>query len=282
MQAYWRSLLFVPANAPQRWAKAHTRGADALIVDLEDSTQPDAKAAARNQAREAVRFLADQNATVTVRVNNEPGLLDDDLTAVVQPGLAAIILPKTKQADEVSALDRRLMELETRAGMSGDSVRIIPVIESPAALERATQIADGPRLIGLALGSEDFSLALRRPPAPACLDLACQTVAYAAAARDIMGIGMACGIGDFTDLDAWGREARRAHAMGLTGAMAIHPSQIPPLNEAFGYSPAEIADARDILAAWATRQEGVVSHNGRMLDQPVVERARRVLASLGE
>lgn len=282
MQTYWRSLLFVPANAPQRWAKAHTRGADALIVDLEDSTQPEAKDEARAHAAEAVRFLADHNAVVTVRVNNQPDLLEADLAAVVQPGLSAIILPKTEQADELRRLDHLLMELETRAGMSGDSVRVIPVIESPAALEHITRIADGPRLIGLALGSEDFSLAMRRPPAPACLDLACQSVAYAAVARDIMGIGMACGIGDFTNLDTWRREARRAHAMGLTGAMAIHPAQIPPLNEAFGYSPAEIAEARDILAAWERRQDGVVSHKGRMLDQPVVERARRVLTSLSE
>lgn len=277
----WRSLLFVPANAPQRWAKAHTRGADAIIVDLEDSTQPDAKAAARPLAAAAVKTLHANGAFVAVRVNNDPAFLDDDLSAVVAPGLAAIVLPKVEQADELRALDHRLMELETLTGLYGDSVRVIAVIESPAALERLAAIAHGPRLIGLALGSEDFALALGRPPAPACLDLACQLVAYAAAARGLMGLGMACGIGDFTDLDAWTREAQRAHAMGLTGALAIHPNQIAPLNAAFGHSAADIAEARAILAAWDTRQGGVVSHNGRMLDQPVVERARRLLADSG-
>lgn len=277
----WRSLLFVPANAPQRWAKAHTRGADAIIVDLEDSTQADAKAAARPLAAEAIRTLSANGAAVTSRVNNDPDFLDDDLAAVVVPGLSAIVLPKVEQAEELKALDHRLMELETLAGLSGDSVRVIAVIESPAALERIAHIANGPRLIGLALGSEDFALALGRPPTPACLDLACQQVAYAAAARGLMGLGMPWGIGDFSDLESWTHEAQRAHAMGLTGALAIHPNQIPALNTAFAPSEEAIAEARAILAAWDARDGGVVSLHGRMLDLPVVERARRVLAAAG-
>ena len=94
-----------------------------------------------------------------------------------------------------------------------------------------------------------------------------------------MGVGMACGIGNFTDLEAWRREATRAHAMGLTGAMCIHPAQVVALNTAFAPSEPEIAEARAILAAWDTREGGVVRYNGQMLDQPVVERARRLLKS---
>jgi citrate lyase subunit beta / citryl-CoA lyase len=277
----WRSMLFVPAASPQRWAKAHTRGADALIVDLEDSTEADAKAAARVQATEAVKFLAANGATVTVRVNNDPALLADDLEAVTIPGLTAIVLPKVEAAAELDSLSAMLDALEYEAGLERFAVGVVAVVESPRALERISTIADGPRLIGVALGSEDFALSLGRPPGPVSLGLAAQTVAYAAAARGIMGIGMATGIANFTDLEAFSAEARRAHGMGLTGAMCIHPNQVGVLNQCFGYSDEAIAEARAVVAAWDKRVDGVVSHNGAMIDLPVVERARRLLKAAG-
>ena len=277
----WRSMLFVPAAAPQRWQKAHTRGADALIVDLEDSTQADAKAGARVQATEAVTFLAAQGAAVTVRVNNDEAYLAEDLEAVVKPGLRAVVMPKVEHASELDSLSAMMDALEYEAGLDRFSVGVVAVIESPRALEQVVQIADGPRLIGLALGSEDFSLALGRKPGPLSLDLAAQAIAYAAAARGIMGIGMASSIANFTDLDAFAADARRAHAMGLTGAMCVHPNQIAALNAGFGASEADVAEARAILAAWEGRVDGVVNHNGKMIDLPVVERARRLLASAG-
>ena len=277
----WRSMLFVPAAAPQRWQKAHTRRADALIVDLEDSTQPEVKAAARAQAGDAIRHLAGNGATVTVRVNNDPALLADDLEAVVMAGLAAIVMPKVEEAADLESLSAMLDALEYEAGLERNAVRVVAVIESPRALERVTRIADAPRLCGLCLGSEDFSLSLGRKPAPLSLDLAAMHIAYAASARGIMGIGMATGIANFTDLEAFGAEARRAHAMGLTGAMCIHPNQVAALNDAFGFSEEDIAEARAVLAAWDARVDGVVSHNGKMIDQPVVERARRLLGAAG-
>lgn len=277
----WRSMLFVPAAAPQRWAKAHTRGADAIIVDLEDSTQPEAKAAARAQAREAVQTLHANGAVVTVRVNNDPEHIEVDLEAAVVQGLTAIVMPKVEAVSELEGLSAMLDALEYENGLDRYTIGVMAVIESPRALQRITSIADAPRLIGISLGSEDFSLSLGRPPAPLSLGLAAQTIAYAASARGIMGIGMATGIANFTDLDAFAAEARRSYAMGLTGAMCIHPNQIAVLNECFGVSEEAAAEARAILAAWETRVDGVVSHNGRMIDQPVVERARRLLQSAG-
>ena len=277
----WRSMLFVPAAAPQRWQKAHTRGADAIIVDLEDSTEPEAKAAARLLATDAVRTLHANGATVTVRVNNDEQYLASDLEAVVTPGLRAIVLPKVEEASELDSLSAMLDALEYEHELERGAVGILAVIESPRALERVAAIADGPRLIGVSLGSEDFALSLGRPPTPQSLGLAAQAIAYAASARGLMGIGMASGIANYTDLDAFAEEARRAHAAGLTGAMCIHPNQVSVLNDCFGASPAEIAEAQAILAAWDQRTDGVVSHNGRMIDQPVVERARRLLKSAG-
>lgn len=281
MRPNWRSLLFVPAAAQQRWAKAHTRGADAVIVDLEDSTQPDAKAEARVMAAQAVKTLAANGAKVTVRVNNRPDHLEADLEAVVGDGLSAIVMPKVEQASDLERLSGMLDPLEYDRGMERQTIKVIAVIESPRALERIREIADGPRLIGLSLGSEDFALSIGRAPSPLSLGFAAQTIAYAAAARDLMGLAMSCGIGDFTNIAAWTAEARRSHSMGLTGAMCIHPNQIPALNAEFGATETEIAEAQAIVAAWENRTEGVVSYNGLMIDQPVVERARRLLADSG-
>ncbi|MBI1360197.1 MAG: CoA ester lyase [Alphaproteobacteria bacterium] len=282
MKRNWRSLMFVPANEPKRWAKAHTRGADCIIIDLEDSIQPADKAAARPMCAEAVRALVGNKATVAVRVNNHPDLLGDDLAAAVTPGLSAIVLPKAESAVDLVTVDEEVSRLEAAQAMPHGAVAVIAVIESPAAFERIREIADGPRLAGLCVGSEDFALSLGRPPTPMVLDPVCQQVAYVASARGLMGLGMACGIGNYTDLKTWENDARRAYAMGLTGALSIHPNQIPALHAAFGASEAELADARAIVAAWATRSGGVVAHNGRMLDLPIVERARRLLADSGE
>jgi citrate lyase subunit beta/citryl-CoA lyase len=275
----WRSLLFVPAIAQERWAKAHTRGADAIIVDLEDSAQADAKAQARWLAPEAVKTLAQNGAQVTVRVNNTEEHLEKDIEAVVVEGLRAIVMPKVESVKDLQALSTLLEAAEFEAGMERLQVKVIAVIESPRALESIREIADGPRVVGISLGSEDFALSLGRPPAPLSLALAAQTIAYAASARGLMGLAMASGIGNYTDLEAFAAEAKRSHAMGLTGAMCIHPNQVKVLNECFGASEAEIAEAKAILAAWEIRTADVISHNGRMIDQPVMERARRLLSS---
>lgn len=277
----WRSLLFVPATSPQRWLKAHLRGADALIVDLEDSIEPDAKAAARTQAASAVQHIAVNNAAVTARINNHPEHLALDVEAVGVAGLSAVLLPKTEQASDVQQLSALLDAQESRAGLAHGTIGVIAVIESPLALERVQAIADSPRVIGVALGSEDFALAVGRKPGPLSLDLAAQTIAYAASARGLMGIGMPGGVADFSDLEAFASGARRAHAMGLTGALCIHPAQVAVLNEAFGFSDADVQEAQAIIAAWENRTTGVVSHAGKMIDHPVVERARRLLTAAG-
>ncbi|HEX5008379.1 MAG TPA: aldolase/citrate lyase family protein, partial [Hyphomonadaceae bacterium] len=187
----WRSLLFVPALAQERWAKAHTRGADAIIVDLEDSAQPDAKAQARWLAPEAVKTLAQNGAQVTVRVNNRPEHLEADIEAVVVQGLRAVVMPKVESAKDLQALSTLIEAAEFEAGMERLQVKVIAVIESPRALESIREIADGPRVVGISLGSEDFALSLGRAPAPLSLALAAQTIAYAASARGLMGLAMA-------------------------------------------------------------------------------------------
>jgi citrate lyase subunit beta/citryl-CoA lyase len=190
-------------------------------------------------------------------------------------------MPKIDHPTELESLSARLDALEGQRGLAPKAVGVVALIESPRALERLTAIADSPRVIGLALGGEDFALSLGRPPTPHALGFAAQAIAYSASARQLMGIGMTCGIADFSNLEAFAADAQRSFAIGLTGAMCIHPSQVPVLNTCFGHSEAEIIEARAILAAWRARVDGVVSHEGRMIDEPVAERARRLLKRAG-
>jgi citrate lyase subunit beta/citryl-CoA lyase len=272
---FWRSLLFTPALAEKRWRSAHLRGADAVIVDLEDSIPASQKEAARRGAIEAVNWLAGAGATVTVRVNNDPINLLPDLDAIAATPVEAIILPKVSGAGDLAAVGDALAQ--RRSAATG----LIAVIEDPSALERLGEIAEAPGVTGLALGSEDFSLSMGCEPALECLGPALSAIAYASAARGLMAIGMACGIGDYSDIGSWTREARRARRMGATGAMAIHPAQIAALNDAFAPSEQELHQARAVIAAFEAAEGGVVVLDGHMIDRPVVERARRLVERAG-
>lgn len=274
----WRSLLFVPANAPRRWEKAHLRQADAVIIDLEDSIQPEAKTEALAQVAPAIDHLSQRGVATLVRINNDQQRIERDLDEAVRAGLTAVMLPKTSGPEQVRWLGQEIRRRERDRGLTDGLITVLAVIEDPLALETAGKIAACEEVIGLALGGEDFALALGRSPTPACLDLACSLTAYAARARARMAIGMSCGIGNYTDLEAWSRHARNAYAMGMTGALAIHPDQIPALNDAFGPTEEEMREARDIVAAWERRTSDVFSFNGRMIDQPIVERARRLIS----
>lgn len=273
----WRSLLFVPANAPRRWEKAHLRDADAVIIDLEDSIQPEAKTEAREYVAPAIDHLSRQGMATLVRVNNEPHRIEGDLDAAVRAGLTAVMLPKASGPEQIQWLGQAIRRRERDRGLVSGQIGVLAVIEDPLALEAAGRIAACEGIVGLALGGEDFALALGRAPTPACLNLACSMTAYAARARGLMAIGMSCGIGNYTDLEEWSAHARNAYAMGMTGALAIHPDQIRPLNIAFGPTAADLREADDIVSAWEDRTSDVFSLNGRMIDQPVVERARRLL-----
>jgi len=276
----WRSLLFTPALEERRWRSAHTREADAVIVDLEDSILPSDKEAARMRAAEAVSWLAACGGRPCVRVNNEPSLVDADIAAISLSPISAVILPKTTSPEDVlrvwSDLSRR------RAGSGLGPASVIAVIEDPLALERIRDIADADGLSGIALGSEDFALSMGREPHPDLLVPALSAIAYAAAARGLMCIGMACGIADYNDITRWSDEALRARRIGASGAMAIHPAQIGPLNAAFSPTAAEIDHARRVVAAFEAAAGGVCVLDGRMLDRPVVERARRLLGGTGQ
>jgi len=278
----WRSLLFVPANDARRLATIHTRGADAVILDLEDGVAPEAKAAAREGLAAAIADLAAKGCEVMVRINHPWRLALADLEVAVRADVRALLIPKVETAGRLSAISEIVGELEAERDLDPGALGLIALIETPAALDAMSGIAAVPRAVGLALGSEDFSLALGVPPSLDSLHLPCKMVALAAAGRGLAALALPGTIAEFRDLDAYAASVRAARAVGATGALCIHPAQAPILNAGFSPSDADQAWARAVLAAWDSPERngrGVVAMEGSMIDLPVVERARRLLAA---
>ncbi|MFV3076887.1 HpcH/HpaI aldolase/citrate lyase family protein [Niveispirillum fermenti] len=282
--ANWRSLLFVPGDAPAKLARAATRGADAVIIDLEDGVPPGGKEMARAGLARHVPALAAQDVAVLVRINAAWRAAVPDLAAAILPGVAAVMVPKAEDVARLSVLADMLAEGEADAGLPVGGISLVPLIETPLGLARLAEIADAPRLAGLAFGGEDFAAALAVEPTPEVLELPCRQVALAAAAHDLPAWGLPISLAGFQDLEAYCAGARRARAMGLAGALCIHPAQIAVLNESFRPSSAQIDAARAILIRWeqaAATGQGVTALDGAMIDLPVVERARRILLRAG-
>lgn len=268
-----RSQLFVRALSAHFVDKAHERGADAIIVDLEDAIAPEAKDAARRALADVVGRIAARGVPVFVRVNNEPGLLDADLDAALATPLAGICLPKTEDPAQVRAVARR-----TQAA----GVGLVLLLESPVAVLRAPELcACSDAVVGVVFGSEDYANTLGVVPTIESMQFAASAVALAARAHGRAAWGVVGSLAEFGDLALLARMAQTARHAGFTGALAIHPSQVPVLNQAFGASEQERRQAEGIVAAFERAMaegRGAVQHEGRMLDKPIVERARRLLA----
>lgn len=268
-----RSALFVPLADDRFVAKAHERGADALLLDLEDSVPPAYKREARARLAEAARQLVERGATVMVRVNSAPDLVDDDLKAAADAPLAAVFLPKVESAAQVRDADKKL---------GGSAALLVAQLESPGAVLAAVDIAGaGTRLAGLAFGSEDYCGALGIASDKAALDWPAQMLAAAARSRGLAALGVPGPLQEIADMGAFTRLLEKAKAMGYTGCTCIHPRQVEAANRVYAPSADEIALAREIIAAFeaAGREgRGALSLHGRMIDAPVVDQARAILA----
>ena len=278
----WTSLLFLPADREDRVVKAGHSGADAVILDLEDAVAPKAKAGARARLQASVEILRSAGRGVVVRINAPWRLALEDLAASCAAGVDAIMVPKVEDAARLAVVAEMLAECETAQG-NHTEIALLALIEAPIALNGLAAIAAVPRVIGLALGSEDFSLSLGVEPTADNLDLPCRHIAFAAAARGQMACGLPLSLAEFRDLDSYGKAVAAARAMGMTGALCIHPAQIGPVNAGFEPSPAETATAQAILEAWGQPARGgqmAIKVAGRMVDLPVLLRARRTMAAI--
>ncbi len=280
----WRSLLYVPVTAERFVAKASQRGADGIILDLEDSIPPDRKQQARTELPTAVATIAGAGSTdVLVRINRPWRLAVRDLEAAVLAGVDGLCVPKVDSADHIRAIDDVVTELEAERGLPVGGLRYAVLVETAKGVHEARAIAQAsPRVAAITMGGEDLSADLGLPTAdPAVLDPYDALVRLAAREAGIIPLGYPGSIAEFTDLEAFAQGARRGRANGSEGGMAIHPAQVPILNAAFTPGDDEIADARGLLAAFdesLAEGRGAVAYKGKMIDKPIVDRAARIVA----
>jgi citrate lyase subunit beta/citryl-CoA lyase len=284
-----RSLLFVPADAPAKLDKALGAGADAIIVDLEDSVAPERKAAARDAAAAFLGMAAGRpgRPRLLVRVNGlATGLTDADLDAVVAARPDAIMLPKAEGAASVIHADAKLAVREALHGLSDGHVGIVAIAtETARSLFLAgTYREASARLTALTWGAEDLSADLgaeaNRDAQGDFLDpyrLARALCLAAAAAAEVVALDTV--YVDFRNDAGLRRECEEARRDGFQGKMAIHPAQVATINDVFTPKPEAIAKAKAIVAAFASQPgAGVVGIGGVMYDRPHLAKALRLLA----
>jgi len=285
-----RSLLFIPGDSPRKLAKADTTGADAIVLDLEDSVAPSSKAAARDRiaACLAERPRDARNSELWVRINplHDPMALLD-LAAITAGAPDGIMLPKSSSTGDVLKLSHYLDALEVQAGITRGSIGILPVATetAAAALHLAGYASTGlTRLRGLTWGAEDLSAAIGASTnvdesggwaftyrVARSLSL---LAAHAAGVQAIETLYV-----DFRDEEGLRRACRAARAEGFSGRLAIHPAQVEAINQSFSPSDAEIAHAQRVVAAFeAAGGAAVVGLDGKMLDIPHLKQATHVLA----
>ena len=276
-----RSLLYVPADRERFVAGAAARGADAVILDLEDGVAESAKPAARAALAAAVPLVGAAGARVFVRINSRLAHAADDIAAAVRAGADGLLVPKTEDGQWLRLIADRLGELERAAGRPEGWTRLVPLVETLRGLDRRAEIAAAtPRSLALVCGTEDLSAEIGAEPDSAVLRLAQQQVLLAARGAGLLPLGLMGSLAGIDDLDALRRAAEEAVRQGFEGASCIHPAQVAVLNQAFTPDAAVVDRARRIVAALQPGQ-GTAKVDGRMVDAPVVARARRVLARAG-
>jgi citrate lyase subunit beta/citryl-CoA lyase len=282
-----RSLLFVPGDSDRKLEKGFSAGADAVIVDLEDSVSRDNKPAARRLAPDVIRAQRGRGPLVYVRVNDlASGLIGDDLEAVVQAAPDGIILPKSQGGADIQHLATKLRVAEIENGLADGGIKIIPIITETGlgTLSTATYRNCSPRLAGLTWGAEDLSAAVGARAArdenghyTDVFRYARAVTILAASASEVPAIDTV--FVNFRDLDGLRADCLEAERDGFTAKLAIHPAQVPVINEVFTPSAEAVAHANAVVTAFTNAgNPGVVAIDGQMYDIPHLKRAERLLA----
>jgi citrate lyase subunit beta/citryl-CoA lyase len=277
----WRSLLYVPVNVEKFVDKAHTRGADCIQLDLEDSVPASEKDTARTLVPSVAARVRLGGADVVVRINSPMSMSVKDLDAAIGPEVDGIAVTKVESADHIGQIDDYLSTLEAKRGLAAGHTRLIAMIESPAAFFRMPSIAvSSPRLVAMNIGGEDFALEAGMEPTAETLLMPKQQMIFAARAGGIMPLGFIDSVASFGDWEAFGRMVKRSRAFGFMGAGCIHPGQVPIVNRQYSPTADEVAYATRIVtenAVHAAAGRGSWSLDGKMIDVPIVVRAERLL-----
>jgi citrate lyase subunit beta/citryl-CoA lyase len=272
-----RSVLYMPAANDRALEKAQTIPADSIIFDLEDAVAPDAKPDARTKAVAAVQSGLYGNRELTIRCNGlDTQWGNDDVTAAAGARPSAVVIPKV---DSVEYVDKVAALLD--AAGAGD-VMIWPMIETPTAMFNVREIAAHPRVAVLVMGTNDLAKELRSPLVPSRHPLVPHLATALLAAREAGKMILDGVYNDVTNPDGFEAECRQGMEMGFDGKTLIHPSQVEPANEMWAPSADDVDYAERVIAAFdeaVADGRGVVTVDGRMIENLHVDNARRVLAT---
>lgn len=274
-------MMFVPGNNPGMMADAHIYGPDSIMLDLEDSVTMTEKDTARLLVYNALKSIDYGDTEMVVRINplNTP-YGKKDIEAVVKAGVDVIRMPKTETAEEVVEVEREIEKVEKEIGCLGRT-KIMAAIESTLGVVNAYAIATASkRMMGIALGAEDYSANLKtqRTPGGEELRLARETIVVAARAAGIDALDTV--YSNLNDMETFRKEVEFIKTLGFDGKSIINPRQIEVVNEVFAPSEKAIEKARTIIAAIKEAEKkgsGVIAVNGKMVDKPVVIRAQRTI-----
>jgi citrate lyase subunit beta/citryl-CoA lyase len=285
MSAYrprWRSLLYVPVVSERFVAKAHERGADAIILELEDGVAPSEKERARGLVAESAARVGQAGADVLVRVNRPWRLAVRDLESSIGPDVRGLVLPKVDSAEHVLALAEIAASVEEERGLEPGHTVFFVRVEGPTGLLNAAEICGAhDRVVAVGLGSSDYTISTGMEAGGQGNAMASFVVVNAATAAGIVPLGLTGAIVGFEDLDAFRRSAEESRALGLRGAPCVHPSQVPILNEVFSPTAAELERARRVVEEYEkalAAGEGAITVDGEFVDIPFYEQAKRLLA----
>lgn len=281
MERLRRTMLFVPGNNPGMLKDAGLYGADSLMFDLEDAVAITEKDSARFLVYNAIKSLDYGDTEIVVRINGLDNPFGrEDIEAVVRAGADVIRLPKTETREDILAVEEIIEEVERKAGRLGQT-KMMAAIESTIGVINAYSIAtSSKRLIGIALGAEDYVTNLKTKRYPDGMELmgARSQIVIAARAAGIYALDTV--YSDIDNMEGFKREVELIKQLGFDGKSVINPRQIKPVHEIFTPTEKEIEKSRNIVRAAREAQKqgiGVISLNGKMIDKPIIERAERLL-----
>lgn len=275
----FQSFLFVPADSARKLASSRKYRPDAYFYDLEDAVSIDKKVEARELLMQELLDAANPSVKNFVRVNcfGTP-FLEDDLRAAVGAKVFGIVLPKCNHAAEVAEVHQEISRLENENGVAEGSVKLVLLLESAKGVAHAGELSlASSRTMALMFGGEDFcaDMGIARTKKGDEIAMARSLVALAAKAEGLQAIDGP--FTDFKDADGLFEEMQRVMQMGFTGKALIHPNQIETVHRAMAPTPDEILFAEEVVSAFEQSGQGVIAVRGKMIDEPIVLQARRIL-----
>ncbi len=282
-----RSMLFIPGNTPNLLINGDRLGADMVIFDLEDAVSPDEKDSARILVRNTLRYMGFKGLKTIVRINSvDTAYWKKDLDEIMKYGPDMIMLPKSGTAEDVREADAYMSKLEAELGLAGNGVRLMPLIETALGVENAFAIATAAkRVCAIFLGAEDLTADLRCKRTKEGREIEYARTRLVAAAR---AAGVDVYDTPFTDVnddEGMRKDAEVAKALGFTGKASISPRHVDIINEVFSPSEKDINYAYEVMDAIRTAKaqgRGAIALHGKMIDAPIVERARQTIEAAEE